>query len=157
MAGVVTRENASNASNGDATDDTRRITRSSTKKQTDTTTDNGTNGTPGFEAAGGEDRGTTLDEVAWLIANLKMIITQQGNVIESLRAEMKEMKKEMKEEQQALKTELETVKNQTKQVQEQLDALTKSQALNIPTNNSPKVSYADTARTPPLSQPSNVR
>ena len=51
--------------------------------------------------------------------------------------------KEMKEEQQALKTELETVTTQTKQVQEQLDTMTRSQALNIPTNNSSKVSYAD--------------
>jgi hypothetical protein len=69
--------------------------------------------------------------------------------------------KEMKEEQQALKTEVETVKirmtDELKQLHEQLEAITRSQAINIPTNNSPSPSYADIARTPPTSQPSNVR
>jgi hypothetical protein len=98
MAGVATR---GDASNGDETDSAiltsptpdRRITRSNKEKQADTTTFDGTNGTPGLEfSGGGEGQGTTLDEVAWLIANLKAIITQQSGIIESLRAEVIEIK-----------------------------------------------------------------
>jgi regulator of replication initiation timing len=163
MAEVATRRNASN---GDATDGTeptslsptKRTTRLNSKKQADMTAVDGTNHTPGFEVSGGgEGRGTTLDEVARLIVNLKAIITQQSDTIESLRDEVKEMKAE----QQTLKIELESVKTrmteELKQVHEQLDTIARSQALNIPTNSSPNPSYADVARTPPISQPSNIR
>jgi len=55
-----------------------------------TTTFTATNKTPSFEfsqfSSRGEGRGTNLDEVEWLIANLKENITQQSSIIENVRA-----------------------------------------------------------------------
>ena len=45
-----------------------------------------------FEFSGGEGKGTNLDEIAWLIANLKETITQQSRVIEELKASQQELK-----------------------------------------------------------------
>ena len=58
----------------------------------ETVTFTGTNRTPSFEFSGGEGRGTNLDEVAWLIANLKEIIAQQSNTIESVKSELAEVR-----------------------------------------------------------------
>ena len=54
-------------------------------QRNDTVTFTATNKTPSFEfSGGGEGRGTNLDEVAWLIANLKETITQQSSIIENV-------------------------------------------------------------------------
>jgi hypothetical protein len=45
-----------------------------------------------FKFSGGEGKGTNLDEIAWLIANLKETITQQSRVIEELKASQQELK-----------------------------------------------------------------
>jgi hypothetical protein len=124
---------------------------------------------------GGEGQGTNLDEIARLIASLKATVTQQNDVIEGLRTELKEIKAdqqalkkqntESQAELRALKgpveraaAEIESVKTQMteelKQVHEQLDTITSSIAS---ANTSPNPSYADVARTPPISLPSKVR
>ncbi len=133
----------------------RRITRAYKRRRNDTTLFTGTNKTPSFEfSGGGEGRGTNLDEVAWLIASLKATVTQQNDIIEGLRAKLKEIKVE----QQAFKkqhTESQAeLREELKQVHEQLDTITRSIAS---ANTSPNPSYANVARTPPVSLPSNVR
>jgi hypothetical protein len=133
----------------------RRITRAYKRRRNDSTTFTGTNKTPVFEfSGGGEGRGTNLDEVAWLIANLKATVTQQSDIIESLRAELKEIKVEQQElKKQNTETQVE-LREELKQVHGQLDTITRSIAS---ANTSPNPSYADVARTPPVSLPSNVR
>lgn len=71
----------------------RRITRGYKRRRNDTTIFTGSNKTFSFEFSGrGEGRGTNLDKVAWLIANLKETVTQQNDIIKSLRTELKEIK-----------------------------------------------------------------
>ncbi|KAF4625102.1 hypothetical protein G7Y89_g13070 [Cudoniella acicularis] len=54
----------------------RRITRGYKRRKNDAITFAGANETPSFEfSGGGEGRGTGLDEIAWLVANLKETIT----------------------------------------------------------------------------------
>src|SRR5438045_5208897 len=91
----------------------RRITRALKRRRGDNTSFTGTNKTPCFEfSGGGEGRGMNLDEVAWLIASLKVTITQQSNIIKGLRAELKE-----------IKVEQQTLKSQNNQTQTELHAL----------------------------------
>jgi septal ring factor EnvC (AmiA/AmiB activator) len=60
-------------------------------------------------SGGWEGRGTNLDEVAWLIANLKETITQQNNIIQSVKADLTEIKSEQ-----------ESLKNQNVEFQEEI-------------------------------------
>jgi hypothetical protein len=91
----------------------RRITRAYKRRRNDTTTFTGTNKTPSFEfTGGGEGRGTNLDEVAWLIANLKETITQQSSIIEDVRAELTEVK-----------TKQQNLENQNTELQEEIRSL----------------------------------
>jgi hypothetical protein len=90
----------------------RRITRMYKRRRNETVTFAGSNNIPSFQfAGGGEGRGTNLDELAWLIANLKETITQQNNIIENIRAEVSEIKNQnadLQEEVRSLKTQLDT-------------------------------------------------
>src|SRR5438045_7822093 len=91
----------------------RRITRALKRRRGNNTSFTGTNKTPCFKfSGGGEGRGTNLDEVVWLIASLKATITQQSDIIEGLRAELKE-----------IKVEQQTLKSQNSQTQTELHAL----------------------------------
>jgi predicted secreted protein len=72
---------------------------------------------------------------------------QQSDIIKNLSAEVKEIK----EEQQTAKAEAAIIKAELKQVYEQLEAITRSQAINILINNSPSPSYAELACTPLIS------
>jgi uncharacterized coiled-coil protein SlyX len=74
-------------------------------------------------------------QVLEVVANLKEVIVQQQDTITDLHKCLKETQAELKI------------------VHDQLDALTTNQTANT----SPNPSYADVARTPPTSQPSNVR
>jgi hypothetical protein len=118
----------------------RRITRGFKRRKNDTITFTGANETPSFEfSGGGEGRGTNLDEIAWLIANLKETITQQSQVIETLRKEQAELKagqEQLKTQNAALQAEIREFKDELRR---------------------PIPSYADAARTPPVSLPTNVR
>ena len=90
----------------------RRITRSS-KRKTDVTTFTGSN--KALSSPGGKGKGTNLDEIAWLIANLKETITQQSRVIEELKASQQELKagqKELATQNAALQTQIPTLKTQ---------------------------------------------
>jgi zinc knuckle protein len=148
------------------------MTRALKRKKNDTTTFSGTKTVPNFEfLGGGEGKGTNLDEIAWLIANLKETVTQQNSIIQSLKTELSEIKSQSNQTQAELRalkgpverttSEIAGIKTQIteelKQVHEQLDTITKSQASLASANTSPNPSYADVARTPPISQPSNVR
>src|SRR5438045_706933 len=120
----------------------RRITRALKRRRGDNTSFTGTNKTPCFEfSGGGEGRGTNLDEVAWLIASLKATITQQSDIIEGLRAELKEIKAEQQTLKKKVATETEGIKTQIteelKQIHDQLDTIMKSQASIAPVNISP--------------------
>lgn len=91
----------------------RRITRSS-KRKTDVTTFTGSNKALSF-SGGGEGNGTNLDEIAWLIANLKETTTQQSRVIEELKASQQELKagqKELATQNVALQTQIPMLKTQ---------------------------------------------
>jgi hypothetical protein len=71
----------------------RRITRGYTKRKNDIVTFTEANETTSFEfSGGGKERGTNLDEIAWLVANLKKTILQQSQVIKTLRKEQTEFK-----------------------------------------------------------------
>jgi hypothetical protein len=63
----------------------RRITRA--RKGIEEATFSEANKTPNFEfsGGGGEGRETNLDEIAWLVANLKETITQQTHIVEDLK------------------------------------------------------------------------
>lgn len=64
----------------------RRVTRGLKRRRGNTATFTGTNKTPSFDfSGGGKERGTNLDEIAWLIANLKETITQQNETIETVK------------------------------------------------------------------------
>jgi chromosome segregation ATPase len=68
-----------------------------------------------FKFSGGEGKGTNLDEIAWLIANLKETITQQSRVIEELKASQQELKagqKELATQNAALQTQIPMLKTQ---------------------------------------------
>ena len=139
----------------------RRITRALKRRRGNNTSFTGTNKTPCFKfSGGGEGRGTNLDEVVWLIASLKATITQQSDIIEGLRAELKEIKAEQQTLKKKVATETEGIKTQIteelKQIHNQLDTITKSQASIAPVNISPNPSYADVTCTPPVSLPSNM-
>src|SRR5436190_9498799 len=164
---------------GSLPSEVRRITRAIKRRRGDNTSFTGTNKSSCLEfSGGGEGRGMNLDEVAWLIASLKATITQQSDIIEGLRTKLKEIKVEQQTlksqnnqtqaELRALKqpvekaaAEIEGVKTQMteelKQIHNQLDTITKSQTAIASANISPNPSYADVARTPPVSLPSNVR
>jgi hypothetical protein len=79
----------------------RRITTAYKRQRNGTASFTEANRAPSFEfSGGGEERGTNLDEVAWLIANLKETIIQQNNIIENVKTDLTEIKSE----QQTLKT-----------------------------------------------------
>ena len=82
--------------------------------------------------------GTITNEIRLL----KDIVIQQQDTIKDLHARLEETQTQMTEE--------------LKLVHEQLDAITKSPAINSPVNTSPNLLYADVARTPPNSLPANV-
>jgi hypothetical protein len=97
----------------------RRITKAYKRRRNDTTTFTGTNKTPSFEFSGeGEGRGTSLDKVALLIANLKETIIQQSNVIESVRADLSENKPE----QQGLRNQNAELQEKARSLRTQLSA-----------------------------------
>jgi len=109
--------------------------------------------------------------VAWLIASLKATVTQQSDIIENLRTELKEIKSQnyqtqaelraLKEPVERTTAEIKDVKTQMteelKQVYEQLDTITRSQTPITSANTSLNPSFADVARTPPVSLPSIER
>ena len=73
----------------------RRVTRSLKRRRNDITTFTGTKKTPSFEfTGGGEGRGTNLDEVAWLVANLKETISQQNDIIQHVKTNLAELQSE---------------------------------------------------------------
>jgi len=92
--------------------------------------------------------------VAWLIASLKATVTQQSDIIENLRTELKEIKSQnyqtqaelraLKEPVERTTAEIKDVKTQMteelKQVYEQLDTITRSQTLITSANTSPNPS-----------------
>lgn len=114
----------------------RRITRGYKRRKNDTITFAGANETPSFEfSGGGEGRGTVLDEIAWLVANLKETITQQSQVIETLTKEQAEFKAG----QEHLKTQNAALQAEIRELKEEIRRGTPS--------------YANAARTPPVSPP----
>lgn len=108
----------------------RRVTRGHKRQRNDNTTFTGTKETPRFEfSGGGEGRGTNLDELAWLTANLKetirqqtSIIEKQSNTIENVRADLAEIKAE----QQNLKKQNAELQEQVCSLQSQISVYTAS-------------------------------
>jgi hypothetical protein len=108
----------------------RRFTRGYKRQRNDNTTFTGTKETPRFEfAGGGEGRGTNLDELAWLTANLKetirqqtSIIEKQSNTVENVRADLAEIKAE----QQNLKKQNAELQEQVCSLQSQISVYTAS-------------------------------
>jgi septal ring factor EnvC (AmiA/AmiB activator) len=97
----------------------RRITRGYKRRRNDTTTFTVTNKIPSFEfSSGGEGRGTKLDEIAWLIAGLKARVTQQSDIIESLRTELKEIKSQNYQTQAELRALKEPVERTTAEIKD---------------------------------------
>ena len=89
------------------------------KTQDDITNFTGTKKTPSFEFTGGDEgKGTNLDKVAWLVANLKETISQQNDIIQDIRnnltkpksgqLNLKTQNAELLEELQYLRTRLST-------------------------------------------------
>jgi uncharacterized coiled-coil protein SlyX len=90
-----------------------RITKSRKRQRKESVTFTGTSKIPTFEfSGGGEGRATNLDEIAWLIANLKETISQQNRTIETVRTGLTEVKKEQQ-----------NLKNQNVELQEEIRAL----------------------------------
>lgn len=127
------------------------------------------------------ERSTKLDDLARLIASLTETIAQQSSIIanqnsitESIRtdlaaikAEQQYLKSQNAELQEVIGQQQDTINDlherlkdtqvELKQVHDQLDAITRNQTINGTANSNPSPSYADVARTPPNSSPSNVR
>jgi regulator of replication initiation timing len=98
----------------------RRFTRGYKRQRNDNTTFTGTKGTPRFEfSGGGEGNGTKLDELAWLIANLKETITQQTNIIEKQSNTIETLRADLA----GIKEEQQTLNKQNAELQEQICSL----------------------------------
>ena len=83
----------------------------------------------------------------------RSIISEQQKTTQSLEQKLLESQQQLLESQQQL---LES-QQQLKHVRQQLDFIMKCPAITASTQTSPQASYAEMARTPPTSQPSNVR
>lgn len=86
------------------------------RKKTDPTTAIQLNEIPNIDSTGnGDERPTKLDEIAWLITELKETITLQGQTIEALKTCCEELKTDQKElirENASLKDEIAALKTQ---------------------------------------------
>ncbi|KAG4431212.1 hypothetical protein IFR05_013309 [Cadophora sp. M221] len=96
----------------------RRITRGYKRRKNDIVTFTGANETPSFEfSGGGEGRGANLDEIAWLVANLKETVIQQSQVIETLQKEQAEFKasqEDLRTQNAALQAEIRALKEEVR-------------------------------------------
>lgn len=90
---------------------------------------------------------TEMKEMRQIITEQFETIKKQQNLIEELQQQGKDTKREVHD----AREELRDAKEQLKQAVEQLEAITTRVA------ESPQPSYADVARSPPSSQPSNIR
>ncbi|OAQ57450.1 reverse transcriptase [Pochonia chlamydosporia 170] len=81
-------------------------------------------------------------------------ISKQGQLIRELQTQLNELKEEFSRETKEARAELQNTKEELMHVWEQLEAI-KSAATSA--QSSPQATYADIARTPPLSQPTNIR
>ena len=98
----------------------RRLTRAYKRQRNDNTTFTGTKETPRFEfSGGGEGRGTKLDELAWLIANLKETIAQQTSIIEKQSGTIEHLRTDLAD----IKEEQQTLNRQNAELQEQVCSL----------------------------------
>jgi uncharacterized coiled-coil protein SlyX len=88
---------------------------------------------------------TLLKNTYHEMKNLKDVIGKQGNTIQELQKTTNEQHTTIQELQEHLK-----------QLHEQLDVITSSRAIVAYTQASPHPSYAEVARTPPTSYPSNL-
>jgi cell division septum initiation protein DivIVA len=108
----------------------RRVTRGYKRQRNDNTISTETKETPRFEfSGGGEGRGTKLDELAWLIANLKETITQQTSIIEKQSSTIENVRADLtgiKEEQQNLKRQNAELQEQVCSLQSQISAVAAS-------------------------------
>lgn len=108
---------------------------------------NDTSGTSGIESDGEtEDEKALLPTLLALLASsrdeirsLKDLISAQQSTIRNLDGEVKDVKEELK------------------QVREHLEEISNGTGFQTNTQSSPRASYADIARTPPTSHPSNIR
>lgn len=103
------------------------------------------------ETVGGEGMEALLMR---MLEELKNQIGNQEDLIWGLRTQLQELKEELSREAKESKAELQNTKEELKHVREQLEAI-KSAATSA--QGSPQATYADIARTPPLSQPTNIR
>jgi uncharacterized coiled-coil protein SlyX len=80
------------------------------------------------------------------IQDLKQIVVAQSATIQ-----------EMNQRYEASQSENRRLSEELKQIRDQLETIQNSPALNVSAQTNPQASYAQVARTPPTSQPSNVR
>src|SRR4051812_30975332 len=76
-------------------------------------------------------------------------------LIRKLQAQLRELKVHFSHETQETRDELHRAKKELKQAREQLELIMKCPAMT--STQSSAISYEDMARTPPTSQPSNIR
>jgi len=101
------------------TSKTRKIIPARKRARKDTDSNGDTNQTGAFEFTGRDGgRGTWIEEVAWLIAELKSTISTQTQAIEAL----KTGQEELKQEQQTLVAQNETLRGEIRCLQEQIKA-----------------------------------
>ena len=97
-----------------------------------------------------------LQKLCGMLETLNKVIREQQDEIREQRNEIREQRNEIRELQRSLK-EIQTQSSEEwKQLREQLDAITNSPLGATSAQPSPHPSYADIARTPPVSQPSNL-
>ena len=88
-----------------------------------------------------------------MILNQVGRIGKQEDLIRALQAQLREFKEDFSRETTASRDELQNTKEELRQVQEQLEVI---KTTTTSAQSSPQASYADVARTPPLSQPTNL-
>lgn len=111
------------------------------------------------ENVGSDETARSQGVEALLLQVLEELKSQNGkqeDLIKELQTQLRELQEHFNHETKETRDELYHTKEELKQVRERLDTILKCPVMTS-TQSSPQLSYADMARTPPTSQPSNVR
>lgn len=101
----------------------------------------------------GELKGKICEQSDTILNQVERI-GQQEDLIRELQAQLTELKEDFSRQTKESRDEVHNTKEELKRVREQLETI-KTTAISV--QSSPQASYADIARTPPLSQPTNIR
>ncbi|OWT42387.1 reverse transcriptase [Pochonia chlamydosporia 170] len=101
----------------------------------------------------GELKGKIFEQNDRILGQVERI-GQQEDLIRELQAQVRELKEDYSRETKESRNELHNTREELKQVREQLEIM-KTAATSA--QSSPQATYAEIARTPPLSQPTNMR